>query len=199
METNIITLLFTSGAFEPHGAHFIPDHMFLLWSLVIGNGFIALLYFVMPFELLYIYFKRKDFPFRWAFAAIPFFGFWCSATHVVMIISYWYPLYHLQGIVDFITGIVSFATFVAFVPATYHALKLSSPESLSEENDRLVKEIQNQRTMKAKMAQKNVELSTINAEVYKKNEELSELNKKMIAQELKMTELKREIFKYEQS
>ncbi len=197
METNLITLLFTPGDFVAHGAHFIPDHMVLLWSLVIGNALIALLYFVMPFELLYIYFKRKDFPFRWAFAAIPLFGFWCSATHVVMIISYWYPVYYLQGVVDAITGLVSFATFVAFVPATYRALKLSSPETLAMENERLTKEIHSQRGIKARMAEKNVELSGINAEVYKKNEELSRLNKQMIEQELKMTELKQEISNYE--
>ena len=61
---DLLNLLFASGNFEPHSAHFLPGHMFLMWSLIIGNAAIAILYFIMPFQLLYIYFKRKDFPFR---------------------------------------------------------------------------------------------------------------------------------------
>lgn len=185
--------IFTPGNFEAHSAHFLPDHVPLMWSLITGNAIIAFLYFVMPFQLLYIYFKRKDFPFRFVFFAIPFFGLWCSASHIVMIISFWYPLYYLQAIVDFITGIVSFITFLTFVPAAFNALTISSPEKLIEENLKLQAEIESHKEIKETLLQKNLELNKIDAEVKSKNEELTSLNKLMRKHELKMVDLKQKI------
>lgn len=190
---NIFTLLFTSGSFEPHGEHFLGSFDTLMWLLVIGNGIIALLYFIMPFFLLYIYFKRPDFPFRYIFFAIPLFGFACSATHIVMIISFWYPLYYLQGAVDFLCGIVSFATFVTLVPACYKALFLESPDVLRKKHDELLEKINLHRKDKIILAQKNQELRHTNDLIQRKNLELTRLNKKLIDQELEMVKIKKRL------
>jgi hypothetical protein len=166
-----------------------------MWFLVVGNAVISLLYFVMPFELLYIYFKRKDFPFRFVFVAIPLFGFWCSAGHMLMMLSFWYPYYYLQAIVDFGTGVVSFGTFIAFIPATFGALKLAGAEKIKMENARLEEEIYGHKSDKARLSQKSKELEQVHSIVRSKNEELSRLNKEMTQQELYMVELKDRIAK----
>lgn len=193
MSVDILNTLFSTNGFEAHSVHFIPDHLELMWVLIISNGAIALLYFLMPFEFLYIYFKRKDFPFRWVFMAVPLFGFWCSATHVVMLISFWYPMYYLQAFVDFVTGIVSFITFLAFVPATRNALKLLNPEILEAENDKLRKEVILFQNKKARLAEKNAELKKANSLAQQKNQELYELNKTMVDREIRILAIKEKI------
>jgi len=192
---NILQIIFSSGNFEPHMVHFIPNNIGLMWFLIIGNALIAFLYVLLPIELSYIYFKRRDFPFSWVFVAVAFFGVWCSMTHIMMIVTFWYPLYWLQGIIDAITGFVSFGTFLAFIPATRLALKLTSPEHLKQINVNLQNEIENHKKTEEELVKINQKFENKKNEFIGKKNELQEINKNMVDRELKMMELKDQLAK----
>ena len=177
---------------ESHAEHFVNNPN-LMHTMILANAVIAILYFIMPFQLLTIYFKRKDFPFRFVFLAIPLFGFWCSFTHIAMILTFYYPVYYLQAFADFGTGVVSFITWLTFIPTTKNALKLINPENLIKQNELLHEQIVSHRYDKSKLSQKNLELLRINNEMNRRNQELILLNEKMIEQELRMVELKKAI------
>lgn len=148
---NIILTLFAYKDFEPHGVHFIPDHLTLLWTLVAGNALIALSYALIPLALLYIVRKRKDILFTPIFFLFSGFILLCGLTHVIHILTYWYPMYYLQAIVYAMTGIISIFTFFALLYVIPMALKLRTPTELGVINDNLLKEIENRKKMEKEL------------------------------------------------
>jgi len=175
---NLLRAIFTAGNFEPHNVHFL-GYRALLWIQVSGNALIALSYILIPLALLYLVRKRRDImftPIFWLFAA---FIVLCGLTHIMHIMTYWYPAYWLQAIVLWLTGIVSIFTFFALVWVIPTALQLKSPKQLEEINTRLSAEIENRKQAEDELRQKN--------------QELEKMNKVMVGRELKMVELKKEL------
>lgn len=190
--SQVFRIIFTPGNFEPHGTHFL-DNQGLLWFLVLGNALIALSYTLIPIALVYLVRKRKDIVFTPIFFLFAAFIILCGLTHVMHIMTFWYPAYWLQGIVDALTGIVSIGTFFALVYTIPLMLKLKSPKQLEELNMRLSAEIASRKKTEEKLKQKNSEVEKINQDILKSNEELGVSNKTMIGRELKMVELKEKI------
>jgi PAS domain S-box-containing protein len=98
--------------FMPHG-HCYFWKPGVLWTNVIGDGVIALSYFVIPFLLLRFLEKRKDIEFRHLFVAFAAFILACGTTHVLDVVSVWHPMYRLEGLVKLITAIISGGTVMA--------------------------------------------------------------------------------------
>jgi len=196
---DFLNLIFSTGNFEPHSIHFLPDNPGLMWFLFFSNIAIAFLYTLLPAELLYVYFKRRDYPFSWVFIGTAFFGVWCSATHIVMAIIFFYPIYYLQGVIDFIAGIVSLGVWVAFIPATILALRLTGPKKLKEETAKLEAEISKHKSAVEELVKRNSELDLAKNKVTAQNNELKNANKLMTGRELEMAKLKEEIDRLRQS
>ena len=176
---------FNPANFEAHGVHFLNTPV-LFWLLVIGNALTALSYILIPIVLVYFVKKRKDLVFHGVFLLFGAFIVLCGLHHFVHIITFWYPLYGIQALVDVSMAIVSFATFLAMIPVVPAALKLPSPQALTDANERLSKEVENHKKTEEVLTQSHRDLMA-------KNTELEKVNKLMIDRELKMIELKKEI------
>jgi signal transduction histidine kinase/ActR/RegA family two-component response regulator len=131
--------------FMPHGHCYLwrPD---ILWTHVLSDAIVALAYFSIPITLVWFVRKRKDFPFPavlWLFAA---FIVLCGTTHIFSIITIWYPIYALDGVIKAMTALVSIATAVMMIPLVPAALSMRSPSELEETNRQLLAEAQMRRT-----------------------------------------------------
>jgi len=125
--TRLAKTIFTPRYFEPHRIHFFNNPA-LLWLLVFGNGVIALAYMFIPAGLIYFVRKKKDIVFSHLFWLYSAFIFLCGSTHIMMIIVFWYPVYWLEMIILWITGIISMATFFSMIKILPQAMNLKSPE-----------------------------------------------------------------------
>ena len=162
--------LFTTGDFMPHGHCYFwrPD---VLWLNVVSDVFIALAYFSIPLVLIYFVIKRKDIPFHWMLLMFGLFISLCGTTHVMNIITVWYPMYRLDGVIKLMTAIASIATAIAFIPLM--------PRMLSFPN----------------MEMTNQMLAHKTGELEKLNKDLERFNKASSGRETRIIELKREINK----
>lgn len=195
---NLFRTIFTPGNFEPHNIHF-ADNPELLWLYAFANSFIALAYLLLPAELSYIYFKRRDFSFSWVFIVIAFFGVWCSMSHVMKVLVLWYPAYWLEGIVSLTTGTVSLVSFVGYAIAVPLILKLTGPQKLSETNRKLSEEIELRTKVEDNLARKSLELKSVKKDFIERNAELAKLNQILIERELAMVQMKKEIESLQQN
>lgn len=123
--------LFTAD-FMPHGHCFYwrPD---VLWLNVFSDLLIAFAYYSIPVILIYFVYKRKNVPFHFMFLMFGAFIFLCGTTHVVNIITTWYPAYRLEGFVKLLTGIVSVVTAFWLIPIMPKAISFPSMETLIEQ------------------------------------------------------------------
>src|SRR5947207_1704470 len=97
---------FATSSFMPHGHCFVwrPD---ILWARVIADGIIALAYYSIPIALFYFVRKRRDMAYNWIFLLFGAFILACGTTHVLDIITVWYPLYGLEALTKAVTAAIS--------------------------------------------------------------------------------------------
>lgn len=114
-----ISLLDTILDYEKYA----PHGYCLLWQPelvglhVVSDLAIALAYYSIPPTMLYMVRRhRAQLPFRWVFVMFAVFIFLCGTTHVLDIITLWYPIYFIQGIVKALTAGASLATAVLMFP-----------------------------------------------------------------------------------
>lgn len=120
----------------PHGHCYFwrPD---ILWTHVIAGGVTALAYFSIPISLVYILRKRRDIPFRSLLALFAAFIILCGFTHVLSVVTIWYPIYMLDGVVKAITAFVSIITAAVLIPLLPKALAMRSAADLETANAHL--------------------------------------------------------------
>ncbi|MBA3662077.1 MAG: response regulator [Gammaproteobacteria bacterium] len=135
---DFIDRFFQIQGFMPHGMCLLwrPG---ILWTMVLGNGVIALSYFMIPVALIYLILKRKDMGFKWIFVLFGAFILACGFTHVMSIVTLWYPLYGLEALILAFTGAVSFITAILLWPLLPVLLKIPSPWQLEKLNGELKK------------------------------------------------------------
>jgi hypothetical protein len=99
---------------------------------VVSDLAIALAYYSIPPTILYMVRKhRTELPFRWVFVMFAVFIFLCGTTHVVDIITLWYPVYGLQGVIKALTAAASFATALlmfALIPTLFEYFRTVQPQ-----------------------------------------------------------------------
>jgi len=128
------------GGLMPHGMCYLwrPD----LLALHVGaDALIALAYLSIPFTLLYFIRKRADLEFSWMFVCFAVFITACGLTHVLEIVTVWFPLYWVSGAVKAVTALASMLTAVLLVRLIGPALSLPSPAVLRATNAALTREI----------------------------------------------------------
>ena len=219
-----LKIIFTPRYFEPHWEHFIFDPG-LMWSLIAANFLTFVAYTIIPIVLIYFVLKRKKlFASRvfWLFGA---FIILCGLHHIVHVMTFWYPLYHLQNIVDVVTALVSLATVFALLKILPKAILLRSPAELEELNTKLEAKKDELEKSVSKLDESNKKLEEIRGslekevairtkaleeanneleskieertrELREKVETLETMNKTMTGRELRMLELKKELKKY---
>jgi PAS domain S-box-containing protein len=119
---------------------------------------IAIAYYSIPFALLYFISRRRDLAFRGLFALSGAFILACGTTHIMDVVTLWYPAYWLDGIIKFFTATVSIFTAAAIWWAMPKALALPSMAQLEDANRRLQYEIDERQRAEAALRNLNAEL-----------------------------------------
>lgn len=190
---NIFLAIFTSGNFESHSEHFIPDHLGLMWFTIFSNALVVLSYALIPLVAVIVVRKRKDLIFNWVFLLIGLFICMCGITHLIEIITFWNPIYYLQAIWEFLTAVSSFVTFVVLIFVVPKIVKLTSPKQVEEIQNKLNEEIENYKNLEHELLQKNLNIDKSIKEISEKNLQLDKLNRFMIGREEKIIELEKEL------
>jgi signal transduction histidine kinase/ActR/RegA family two-component response regulator len=122
--------------FMPHGQCFLWQSS-VLWLHVGSDVFIASAYYIISISLFYFLYKRADIPFKWMFVLFGLFIFACGTTHVMEVVTIWFPAYWTEGWVKFMTASVSFSTGMLLIPLIPKAMALRSPMELEALNAHL--------------------------------------------------------------
>src|SRR5688572_28338389 len=94
----------------------------LLWKpwlvvLYAGSDFLLFLaYFAIPVAIWIFLRNRQDLELRGLAVLFAAFIFLCGLTHIVQMVTLWWPIYETQGIVKAATAAVSVATAVLIFP-----------------------------------------------------------------------------------
>ena len=143
--------------FIPHGVCLAWDPTLML-LFVLSDAAIAIAYYTIPFALIYFIYKRRDLVFRIIFALTGAFILACGTTHIMDVVTLWYPAYWTDVAVKSFTGVISLSTAAAMFWAIPEALALPSVAQLEDANRRLHHEIGERQRAEA-------ELRTLNAEL----------------------------------
>lgn len=111
-----LSTIFQYEKFMPHGYCLLwqPD---LVWTYVISDLAITIAYYSIPLMILYMVRRnRQSIPFRWVYMLFALFIFLCGTTHLLDIITLWYPMYYLQGVVKALTAAASLVTAILVFP-----------------------------------------------------------------------------------
>ena len=129
---NFLNWMAVSG-FLPHGYCFQWSPA-LLSLMVASDAITAIAYYSIPLALLvFLDKRRKDVKMSWVFILFAIFIFACGTTHIVDIITIWYPVYWLQGVVKALTALASIATAVLIWPIALRASSILLPRDQSTE------------------------------------------------------------------
>ena len=130
---SIFEALFDLDRYMPHGYCFLwqPE---LVWLHIISDVAIALAYFSIPFTILWLLsHRRQKMPYKWVFVMFSIFIFCCGSTHLVSLITMWYPIYYFEGILKVITAAASVATAVMMFPLIPALIQQFSQSELQDE------------------------------------------------------------------
>lgn len=128
--------LFDPSGLTPHGFCLLWEP-WLIWTHALSNIAVAVAYFSIPVALAHFARRRRDLVFKpvvWLFAA---FILLCGAGHWADLLTIWYPLYGVEGVIKAVTALVSVTTAAALWPLLPKALALPSHAQVQEANDTL--------------------------------------------------------------
>lgn len=133
------------------------------WLVVLYAGSDALIFFAysaIPIALLRFIRLRPDFGYSRLLALFAAFILLCGLTHLISIVTLWYPVYAIHGIAKLVTGAVSLLTAAVLFPLVPVVARLPSPSALRAANEQLLAEAAaHERTMaKLREAQAGLEV-----------------------------------------
>jgi two-component system NtrC family sensor kinase len=111
---DIIQEIFSYEKYMPHG-YCLLWQPGLIWMHIVSDITIMLAYYSIPITILYLTRKQKI-PFQWVFMLFALFIFLCGTTHLVGIITLWYPMYYFEGLLKVLTAAASIATALFIFP-----------------------------------------------------------------------------------
>lgn len=159
---------FWSGNYAPHGYCLFWQPQ-LLWTHILADTLIALSYFSIPLALGVLVRSRKDLVFGWMFWCFAIFILACGMTHVMGIVTLFYPLYGVEALVKLVTAAASVATAALLWPLLPTLVRLPSSEKLQEANGELAAMVEQRDAalaeLKNEVAQReNVEAALLQAQ-----------------------------------
>ena len=120
---------FVGGAYAPHG-YCLLWQPWLVWTMAVSDGLIALAYFSIPIALITFIRNRNDIAFGGVFWLFALFITACGLTHVASIWNLWNGDYQYEAIIKLITAGASVVTAVILWPLLPRAIALPSPARL---------------------------------------------------------------------
>jgi signal transduction histidine kinase len=155
--------------FDPVG---LTAHGFCLsWSPALmvlhagSDAVIALSYFSIPFALGWLASQREDFRYGWVIYAFGAFILACGATHAFSIVTLWVPAYGIEGVIKFVTAILSVTTAIMLWPLVPRLVALPSTAELARLNNELRKEVEERRRAEEALRLANQSIESKNREL----------------------------------
>src|SRR6201996_9279718 len=130
----------------------------LLWLHVLSDATIAIAYYTIPLALVYFVSRRHDLAFRGIFVLTSAFILACGTTHVMAVLTLWYPAYWTDGLIKLVTALVSIGSAFAMWQVMPLALALPSTAQLERSNNLLEHEIGERQRAAAALHAANNEL-----------------------------------------
>jgi PAS domain S-box-containing protein len=132
---------FASGGFQPHG-YCDQWNSGLVWLNAASDALIALVYFTIPLNLLWIIPKCRDLPFNWVFALFGAFAIASGATHVMEAWNLWHAQYWLAGVVKAVTAAASVPAAILLARLMPREIQLPNSSQWMQADTEPKKEIQ---------------------------------------------------------
>lgn len=110
------------------------------WLVTLWAGsdlLIFLSYLAIPIALVLFLRRRPDIRYRGLVSLFAAFILLCGLTHALSIVTLWFPIYPLVGVVKLMTGLVSAATAVVLFSLIPKLVKIPSPDQLQSAIERL--------------------------------------------------------------
>ncbi len=137
--------------YMPHGMCLLWEPR-LLWLHISSDSAIGISYVAISLTLGWLVHRaRRDIPFSWMFLAFGLFIIACGATHLMEVVTLWYPYYWLSGDLKLITAIASVATAIALPPLVPKILDIIRATKIAAEQR---KQIEAQNRELAEMTRK---------------------------------------------
>ncbi len=147
--------------FMPHGVCISWD-VTLLVLHVLSDVFIALAYFSIPTGIIYFVRKKDDITFKPVYYLFAGFITACGLTHLMGIVTLWFPLYYLEGVLKALTALVSVATAIYLIPRLSDMVALPDLKELISLNKQLSEENSSRREAEAELQKSRSLLSESN-------------------------------------
>ena len=128
-------LLFSTGML-PHGQSFLWKPS-LLWLHGLSDGFIALAYYAISLELLYLVRRGRNLRFRLIYGLFASFIFACATARALEVWTLWHPDYWLLGGVKALTAALSIVTVIVLSSVIPVVLAMRTPAELEQINHEL--------------------------------------------------------------
>jgi PAS domain S-box-containing protein len=98
-----------------------------------SDAVIAASYFAIPIALTLLVRKRRDLGFSSMFLLFGVFILGCGITHVLGVVTLWYPIYRVDGVIKAMTALASMGTAVLLFKIMPNLLAVPSPQQLRAE------------------------------------------------------------------
>jgi serine phosphatase RsbU (regulator of sigma subunit) len=166
---DLLATLFSPSIFMPHGHCYfwMPE---LLWLQALSEIFTGLAYYFVGIAIVYFTHGRRDLPRKTVNLLVGTFLVFmvCGTTHLLGMITIWYPVYWLDGIINAMNAIISWYVFAfMLVPLIPIALEAPSPAQLEAANNALKQEI--------------IERQRVEVQLRETLEEVAAMNQKLVA------------------
>lgn len=135
--------LFNPSGLTPHGFCLLWSPG-LIWLHALSDAVIGLAYFSIPLALFWFVRRRRDLEYRWVFFLFVGFILACGMTHFMTILTLWVPAYGVEGLVKFVTALLSVGTAILLWPLVPKLLALPSPAQLGRLNAELSSRVDEQ-------------------------------------------------------
>lgn len=173
----VLLYLFGAASFIPHGYCLLwrPD---LVAMHAFGDGFTALAYLLIPAAIVHFLRQRRHDLQREHFGVAALFAAFiiaCAITHLANLMTLWWPLYGLQGLLKVFTAIVSLATAGLIWHLMPGLLALPAPAELKRANESLRAEIEAKNHALALLSEAR---SQLEAKVAERTQDLTRLNQR---------------------
>ncbi len=105
------------------------------WLYIISDLLVWSAYFAIPFIIIRYISKKQDARFLRLYFLFAAFILACGATHFFDAITFWFPVYRINALIRFITGVLSWITVFYLIRLLPLAFTLRSPRELEMENE----------------------------------------------------------------
>ncbi len=103
------------------------------WLHIASDLLTCAAFIIIAAVLAYIARRRRDAPFPrvlWLFTGVVAA---CGLLHLVLALTFWWPIYRVSGLLKFLTAIASWAAALALIPIVPKVLAFRSPAQLEDE------------------------------------------------------------------